>query len=157
MVLRVDIDGTRRCGKCAKWKPLTEEFWQRDARKFAGFRYTCKTCRLSYEKASRLAQASQEGRKFTARDVLTKRDKKLIVNQVKQETPCADCSEYYPHYVMDFDHRTDVVKVAAVSAMLNMSFTWADIESEMDKCDLVCANCHRIRTHERRGTLSFSI
>jgi len=25
------------------------------------------------------------------------------------------------------------------------------IKEEIRKCDLVCANCHRIRTHERQG------
>lgn len=88
---------------------------------------------------------------------MTKRQKKQLVAEIKEEMPCADCGEYYPHYVTDFDHRPDVVKVASVSSMLTMSFTWVDIEYEMDKCDLVCSNCHRIRTHTRRAEPSYSI
>lgn len=48
---------------------------------------------------------------------------------------------------MDFDHRDPATKVYGVSQMLTCSM--AAIEDEMSKCDLVCANCHRIRTFDR--------
>lgn len=58
---------------------------------------------------------------------------------------CIDCSDDRPA-VLQFDHRSD--KIANVSWFLNRS--WSKAVAEADKCDLVCANCHAIRTFERR-------
>jgi len=46
---------------------------------------------------------------------------------------------------MDFDHRDRSKKKAHVSKLRH----WSDatLLREMEKCDVVCANCHRIRTH----------
>ena len=142
-------DGTRRCSKCQRWKPHTSEFWIPDARKPSGFRAICKICRNTYQKVSRAAQASQQGRKYTQRDEYTKRQKKAMVAALKGATPCADCNRNYPAVCMDFDHRPGENKMGQIAQMLNMTFTWRDILEEMAKCDLVCANCHRIRTHAR--------
>ena len=63
-----------------------------------------------------------------------------------KDVPCADCSIKYPYYVMDFDHVrgekiTDLAKVA------RLGWGKQKIDDEIDKCDVVCANCHRERTH----------
>lgn len=150
MVLTIR-DGKRRCSRCNKWKPHTEEFWVRDASKSSGFKAICKTCRNKYQEEVRLAQASQQGRKYTKRDSYTKRQKMDMIRSMKESTPCADCGQKFPAYVMDFDHRPGVVKVAGIATMARMTFTWQDILTEISKCDLVCANCHRIRTHETGG------
>jgi NAD-dependent dihydropyrimidine dehydrogenase PreA subunit len=65
--------------------------------------------------------------------------------------PCLDCGGVYPSYVMDFDHRPNTIKLFDVS---NPKTTNREkIQAEIDKCDLVCANCHRIRTYNRLGKL----
>ena len=58
--------------------------------------------------------------------------------------PCMDCGLRYPPYVMDFDHRDPTTKHRQVSEMSTWSLE--SIQTEIDKCDLVCANCHRERT-----------
>jgi hypothetical protein len=60
--------------------------------------------------------------------------------------PCADCKRRYPPYVMDFDHRDPTTKRHLVS-LLARHGSWKRLQEEIVKCDLVCANCHRIRTH----------
>lgn len=49
---------------------------------------------------------------------------------------------------MDFDHRPGEGKVANVGTM-RLKVSEATIRKEIAKCDLVCANCHRERTHQR--------
>ncbi len=66
--------------------------------------------------------------------------------------PCMDCGMTYHPYVMEFDHREDEEKIASVSSMLRMC-GWDKILAEIAKCDLVCANCHRMRTFNRNGKL----
>ena len=76
--------------------------------------------------------------------------KREYLDAVKNR-PCTDCGNWFPSECMDFDHRLGIVKKftigsAAYSKSLNL------IVQEVAKCDLVCANCHRIRTKKRRET-----
>jgi len=72
----------------------------------------------------------------------------LWVKKYKESRPCMDCNIFYPACVMDFDHRDPKIKTKAVSKLLGYSFK--RVKEEISKCDLVCANCHRIRTHKPR-------
>jgi hypothetical protein len=71
---------------------------------------------------------------------------RAIISAAKDK-PCADCEVRYPVHVMDFDHVRGA-KVAAVSRMTSLSI--AAVRKEIAKCDVVCSNCHRERTHQRR-------
>lgn len=66
---------------------------------------------------------------------------------IKSSTPCVDCGGIFPPECMDFDHLRD--KVDGVSAMAYAGRVWTEIEEEIGKCELVCANCHRTRTRRR--------
>lgn len=72
------------------------------------------------------------------------------VREIKEASACVDCDVLYPFYVMQFDHTGDD-KVLHISRLVNMSSSWTKIETEIAKCDLVCANCHAVRTWERMG------
>ena len=67
------------------------------------------------------------------------------MNNVK-DIPCTDCGKKYPPFVMDFDHRDPNLKKGIVSRLVTWS-GWKKMIEEVKKCDVVCANCHRIRTH----------
>lgn len=56
----------------------------------------------------------------------------------------------YAYYVMDFDHRDPALKTASVSYIARNTHNLDVVQAEIDKCDLVCANCHRIRTHLKK-------
>lgn len=80
-----------------------------------------------------------------------KKRKQLIrdwVYEIKAKTPCTDCKVLYPYYVSDFDHLGD--KLTTVSQLINKG-NLKKVEEEINKCELVCANCHRIRTYNRRN------
>lgn len=66
-----------------------------------------------------------------------------------KDQPCADCGGRFPSCAMDFDHRDPGAKRIAVSRMIGRAGT-ATIMAEVAKCDIVCANCHRVRTYRRR-------
>jgi 5-methylcytosine-specific restriction endonuclease McrA len=63
--------------------------------------------------------------------------------------PCCDCGETDP-IVLEFDHLRD--KVFDVAQALPYR-NWASILAEIEKCEVVCANCHRRRTARRHGTV----
>ncbi len=65
---------------------------------------------------------------------------------LKESSGCKDCGENN-HIVLDFDHLRD--KKYNISRMIHDGFSWKAIMKEVEKCDVVCANCHRIRTYNR--------
>ncbi len=68
---------------------------------------------------------------------------------VKLEAGCADCGMRSEHSeIYDFDHRDPSKKVASVATLITKG-TWEDFLAEIAKCEVVCANCHRIRTRAR--------
>ena len=73
-------------------------------------------------------------------------ERKAFINTFK-DAPCMDCGNSFPPYVMDFDH-VGGDKIQNVGEM--GSYSVESILKEIAKCDLVCANCHRIRTHKRQ-------
>lgn len=75
--------------------------------------------------------------------------KRLLIDSIKAN-PCMDCKKRFPAPVMQFDHRDGNTKIKAISTLMRNTVKWETIEKEIAKCDLVCANCHAIRTHKRR-------
>lgn len=67
-----------------------------------------------------------------------------------RSVPCGDCGGVFPQCAMDFDHRDPTTKVRGVTRMIS-NFGLQAILAEVAKCDIVCANCHRLRTFERRA------
>jgi hypothetical protein len=65
--------------------------------------------------------------------------------------PCADCGTQYPYYVMEFDHLDASSKEFNVSAGVT-SVSYERLLAEIAKCEVVCANCHAERTHQRKQT-----
>lgn len=63
--------------------------------------------------------------------------------------PCMDCGIQYDPWVMDFDHRPNETKSFQIGAYSYSSLTKAKLLQEINKCDVVCANCHRVRTYKR--------
>src|SRR4051794_14200211 len=63
--------------------------------------------------------------------------------------PCADCGETDPT-VLEFDHLRD--KSFNIGSALPYR-NWQTVLDEIEKCEVVCANCHRRRTMRRMGAL----
>lgn len=80
-----------------------------------------------------------------AKTAARKRRHTQILAKIK-DVPCADCGQKYPHYVMDFDH------VSGEKCFTMGHARCLSIErllEEVEKCEVVCSNCHRERTFRR--------
>jgi hypothetical protein len=62
--------------------------------------------------------------------------------------PCQDCRGVFHWFAMQFDHRPGSVKKFTISQAGCRSRV--SVAEEIAKCDLLCANCHAIRTHVTR-------
>lgn len=70
-----------------------------------------------------------------------------FIQEYKSGKACADCHEVYPYWMLDFDHRSN--KQFNVSWFRNTTTKLETVMTEIAKCDIVCANCHRNRTFHR--------
>jgi hypothetical protein len=74
------------------------------------------------------------------------RSRNLAIANAFKAGPCADCGNSYPPYVMDF-HHVRGKKMKNVSQLISQTSSEI-LLAEIYKCDVLCANCHRIRTHK---------
>jgi hypothetical protein len=90
---------------------------------------------------------NKEAMKARAKFYTEKRRKelRLFLDTYKESRPCSDCGIQYPARVMEFDH-CNGKKDFNVAEAVNRAYSMKRIEAEIEKCELVCANCHRLRT-----------
>ena len=74
------------------------------------------------------------------------------IRELKEKSPCMDCGSYYPYYVMDFDHVRGRKHKNVMELIPTLSKK--KIDEEIAKCEIVCSNCHRVRTHIRKSAKS---
>ena len=86
-------------------------------------------------------------RRNSKNDDVSYANKRLYIKEQKNK-PCMDCGISYPYYVMDFDHRNPSEKSGNLARMGASPIE--EIIAEIEKCDLVCANCHRERTYRKK-------
>ncbi len=129
------------CIDCQEEKPLDHFVWKNKLKDQRNAR--CKVCLPKYRRKQYLATKD-------AHLTRTKKYKDKLNQFVRstKEKPCTDCKIQYPWYVMQFDHLAD--KAFTIS---RLNASWENIVKEIDKCEIVCANCHAIRTYKRRNNL----
>ena len=72
------------------------------------------------------------------------RDKNLIkLIEFFKLNPCVDCGENNP-LVLEFDHLYD--KKYTISKKLSAGLNWESLLKEINKCEVRCSNCHKIKT-----------
>ena len=155
----------RKCSRCREELPETE-FHRKGTGKFDS---ACRKCRKVQDRErydARLSpeskKAIQEKRRFrllpeeeklARKRLLAKavwRRKKDWVVATKKK-PCADCGGVFHTDAMEYDHRPGESKSFYLGGCGCMSKE--RILRELEKCDLICANCHRVRTARRRAGL----
>lgn len=138
-------EGKKRCAACKTWQPV-EQFSIRS--KFAGtLQRLCRKCLRPYRRAWYQRHRDEAIQRITE----TRKERKEWFKTLK-DRPCFDCGKRFHWYVMDFDHRPGEVKRLGLAPMVNYGFSREEILKEIARCDLVCSNCHRMRTWLRLQT-----
>lgn len=63
---------------------------------------------------------------------------------LKEGKPCTRCNGYFHFKALDWHHKDATDKLFNVSDALNNLYGKERILQEIEKCELICANCHRI-------------
>ena len=95
--------------------------------------------------AYHLGTGQKEKTRQRAKDKRGKITKAL--QEIRQNTPCTDCKENYPYWVMEFDHLGN--KSFTIGQYYNYTQSMEKVMEEVAKCEVVCANCHKTRTYMR--------
>lgn len=106
---------------------------------------------MAWTRAKQLNAQRRHYERNKAKYIAGARAKQQLLKQYVRDAktgPCADCGVAYPPVVMDFDHRPGTVKTFDVAQLFKYG-SLSKVQNEIAKCDLVCANCHRLRTWNR--------
>ena len=136
-----------KCNSCGQLKDEEEFNWRYKA---LGIRHpTCRECQKPFRKNWYEGSAKE-------RHLKNVKERKEKVRRLAREYvltyllthPCIECGERDPR-VLEFHHRQE--KDMAVSELVAGGYSIATIQAEINKCDVLCANCHRKRTMDERG------
>jgi len=152
----------KTCKHCQEEKPMADI-------KFKGGRATCycRYCYNRYKKGRRLADGTFVGapRKAPITEE-QRRERKRLSNRRRDVAVRKLCNEFMKNYLagracmdcgysnmiaLDMDHRQPTEKQYSISGLLTGG-RLARLKEEIEKCDVVCANCHRIRTAKMFGS-----
>ena len=97
-------------------------------------KYCCPKCRNN----------SSGKRVTTQRYQQSRRD---LINKIKVERGCVVCGYNAHAAALDFNH---VRGEKLFNVSQDTKKAWINMRAEIEKCDVLCANCHRIHTYENR-------
>lgn len=94
----------------------------------------------------RTARATKAYIARTSRNTRTKvAARQALINEYKMEKGCINCGYADNPVALDLDHRDPEHKTGNISNLLRYS-SWAVVLAELEKCQVLCANCHRVKT-----------
>jgi len=99
-------------------------------------------------------RATPRGKAVFKAASLKSRAKVRGVYEALKRGACMDCGGRFHSSAMEWDHRDGAQKSFCLSYQGREGrVSEAVLRAEIAKCDLVCANCHRVRTARRRAGL----
>ncbi len=142
------------CTKCNESKLLSD--FQKKKKNKAGLRSWCRSCMTAYANSyyhKNIEKQRKVRREYKRNYKNEKRTIREWLLSLYEGVPCMDCNGVFPFYAMDFDHRPEEIKVFGIAtkgAYVASSRLMDRVHKEISKCDLICACCHRVRTHVTR-------
>ena len=134
------------CTKCEKVKEEDDFSWRSKA---TGKRQSwCKECRVLHD-GNKYRNSPERRRKIRESNLQrNSRNCQFIWNYLLSH-PCK-CGETDP-IVLDFDHRNPDDKITDISNMSRHGASLESLQEEIEKCNVLCANCHRRKTAVQMG------
>ena len=137
------------CIGCGQERDAEQDFNFRD--KNRGIRQTkCKYCQSQISKQHYMQNKQSYFERARSRDALIIQDNQRKLAEYLRSHPCVDCGQIDVR-VLEFDH-VHGNKSYNIARMISEGFSWSTIEVEIAKCEVRCANCHRIKTGEKNGS-----
>lgn len=134
----------KTCSQCNTSKPLDQFYkWPRSK---DGYTAACKFCKLAKNRSDYATDETKRNSRLSSVQEARKARREYVWDYLKLH-PCVDCGNSDLR-VLEFDHVRGE-KVIGITRAMQMS--WPLLLAELPKCDVRCANCHRIKTYTQLG------
>lgn len=141
------MEQSQKCSICLETKPASDFYVS------GKYLYShCKVCKREKDKNTYQNNESERDRRKRNEKIshrVRHLKARLYVYGILVQSKCLDCCETR-FETLDFDHVRGS-KDRNISQMVRKGLPIKDIENEISKCEIRCANCHRIRTSEHLG------
>lgn len=144
-VAATEPEPQKRCGTCGAWKPLSG--FNKRKRSPDGLQTICRDCSNARSRRYYAENQAVHCKAVTARNRKWKAELRALVLAYLAVHPCVDCG-CTDVRVLEFDHQRE--KDRDICRMIRAANSWDRVRREIDKCEVRCANCHRIRSYEVR-------
>jgi hypothetical protein len=138
------------CTKCNFAKPKGE--FNRNKWKKDGLQHYCRDCHRKSVVTSQRTHRDAFLKRSQWYNERKRNENRRLVFEYLRTHPCIDCGES-DVTVLDFDHQRD--KKYTISQLIISNKLWEQILTEIEKCEVRCANCHRKKTAEKFGWKKF--
>lgn len=135
------------CSGCGKERNTDDFCWKNKAKSIR--RSLCRFCSAEASRKHYEDNKQTYIRRAKGRNIRVYEENRTRLYEYLSAHPCVDCNCADPR-VLEFDH-VHGSKIDAVTRLLSKRLCWSTIEAEIAKCEVRCANCHRIKTSERGG------
>ncbi len=132
----------KKCSKCLKILDENEFNWKY---KFTKRSYHCKGCSRKYIQTHYKNNIGYYLDKALKRNNMIKQRSFEFLGPYLLNHPCVDCGESNI-LVLEFDHKERKMKDGEISRIIENGATLNKLIVEVQKCEVRCANCHKIKT-----------
>jgi hypothetical protein len=127
------------CPRCEEVKPVSE--FRPNKKRKDGFQSYCLVC----DKAYQAEHYARNKERYVEKALDFRRRRKDWFKEFKSTLKCERCGEDHPA-CLQFHHEDPDKKVASVYSLVWQGYSWETINEEIEKCEVLCANCH-LRHH----------
>jgi hypothetical protein len=128
----------KTCTGCQETKNLTDFSFRNKAKDLLAAR--CKSCHAKYAKKHYEANSDDYKARAVASNRVSRKKNREWIRELKRKSGCRYCDESEP-VALDFHHVEKKIENIAILASRNVGRQ--KLESEVRKCIVICANCHR--------------
>lgn len=133
----------KTCNKCNQTKDVSE-FSRRNTGRLQPW---CRECNTTYQRKWYASNKKVHNETIKARKLTSRKTLYQLIREYLMNNPCVICGESDP-VVLEFDHIDRNSKHGNISSLVNNGYSWAAIQLEIEKCQVLCANCHRRKTFD---------
>ena len=135
---------SKKCNECNKTKHLEEFSWRCKSKRQRNTR--CRDCVNNYNKQ----HYKNNIEKYKAKTKQSYNRLSTLLYSFKFSNSCNVCGEDTP-VCLEFNHINREDKKYQISSMCKMGVSQEQFIKEVQKCEILCCNCHRIRTAKQLG------